>query len=132
MRRTHWLAAILVAAACAGPCLAEPLSPPAARLEAQLEALERGELLRGLVTEQDVTLLFDHLRAALLASATGGKAPPADELNRRAEAIGRELKARGWLAGLLLLNALESHARELAREAPRRPPPVRPDVPMPY
>ena len=129
MRHIRWAAAILTGLACTGPCLAEPLSGPAARLDAQIEAmLERGELLRGVVTEQDVALLFSHLRAVLLAASTGGEAPSAAEINRRAEAIGRELKARGMLAGLLLLTALEAQAREWVREAPARavPPPARP------
>jgi hypothetical protein len=129
MRHIRWAAVILTGLACTGPCRAEPLSAPAARLDAQIEAmLERGELLKGVVTEQDVALLFAHLRAVLLATSTGGETPSAAELNRRLEAIGRELKARGMLAGLLLLTALEAQARELVREPPARPvmPPVRP------
>ena len=125
MRKAHCVATVLIAAACALPCQAEPLSGPAARLESQLEAFERGEWLKGLVTEQDVSLLFEHLRAHLLASATGGKPPSADEINRRAEAIGRELRARGTVAGLLLLNVLEAQARDLVREAPPRAAPPR-------
>ena len=129
MRITRWVATILIGFACSAPSQAEPLSGPAARLDAQIEAmLERGELLRGVVTEQDVALLFSHLRAVLLAASAGGAAPSADEINRRAEAIGKELRARGMLAGLLLLTALEAQARELVREAPARPvpPPARP------
>lgn len=120
----HWIAGLLLGLACAAPCAAgEPLSGPAARLDAQLEAmLERGELLRGIVTEQDVALLFEHLRAALLAGYAGGEAPSAAEIHRRAEAIRRELQARGMLAGLLLLNAIEERARQLVREAQPRPP----------
>ena len=129
MRHVRWAAVILTGLACTGPCLAEPLSAPAARLDAQIDAmLERGELLRGVVTEQDVALLFSHLRSVLLAASTGGAAPSPDEISRRAEAIGKELKARGMLAGLLLLTALEAQAREWVREAPARPvmPPARP------
>ena len=129
MRYMGWSAAILAGLACSGPCVAEPLSAPAARLDAQIEAmLERGDLLKGVVTEQDVALLFAHLRATLLAASTGGEAPSAEELNRRFEAIGRELRARGMLAGLILLNVLEAQARQLVREAPARPapPPARP------
>ena len=134
MNGKRWMAALLIALAWAVPACAEPpLSGPAARLDAQLEALlERGELLSGVVTEQDIALLFAHLKAALLAAATGREAPPADELNRRAEEIGRELKARGTLAGLLLLNAIEARTRQLMREAPPRPlpPPVRAYTPV--
>ena len=130
MRTANFLVTIAMAAACSAPCAAqEPLSGPAARLDAQLEAMfERGELLRGVVTEQDVALLFAHLRAMLLARSTGSTPPSAEELNRRAEVIGRELKARGMLAGLLMLTALEERARQLVREAPPPPgsPPARP------
>ena len=131
MRNTGRVATILMALACSAPCGAEPLSGPAARLDAQLEAMERGDLLRGLVSEQDVSLVFAHLRAVLLAASTGGEPPSAEEIHRRAEAIGRELKARGMLAGLLLLNAIEARVRERMRETPGRPelPPVRPFAP---
>ena len=132
MHVRRWMAALLIGLASAVTASAEPLSGPAARLDAQLEAmLERGELLSGVVTDQDVVLLFAHLKAALLAASTGREAPSADEINRRAEEIGRELKARGMLAGLLLLNALEARARELLRDPPPRPlaPPVRPYPP---
>ncbi len=121
MRSAHWVATTIMVLACSAPCLAEPLSGPAARLDAQLEAmLERGELLKGVVTEQDVALLFEHLRAVLSAASTGGEPPSADEIRRRAEAIRRELKARGMLAGLLLLNALEERARQAVRDNPPR------------
>ena len=133
MRSRNWMAGMLIGLAWSVAGHAEPLSGPGARMDAQLEAmLERGELLAGVLTEQDVALLFAHLKAALLAAATGREAPSADELNKRAEAIGRELKARGMLAGLLLLNAIEAHARQLMRDAPPRPvlPPVRPFTPV--
>lgn len=135
MSGKRWIAALLIGLACSVPAYAEPLSGPAARLDAPLEAmLERGELLSGVVTEQDVALLFAHLKAALLAASTGREAPSVDELNRRAEEIGREFKARGMLAGLLLLNALEARARQLLRDGPPRPslPPVRPYTPIQY
>ena len=74
-------------------------------------------LLQGVVREEDVALLFAHLRATLLAAAEGREAPQPDELNWRAEAIGAELRARGTLAGLLFLTAIEAAARQAVREA---------------
>ncbi len=129
MRIARGAVTVTIALACSAPGLAEPLSGPAARLDAQIESMIEGrELLRGVVTEQDVALLFAHLRAALLAASTGGEPPSAEEIRRRAEAIRRELKARGMLAGLQLLNVLEERARQMVREAPSRPvlPPARP------
>jgi hypothetical protein len=129
MRITSWITIVLLGLACSVPSHAQQLSGPAARLDAQLEAMfERGEWLKGVVTEEDVSLLFAHLRAVLLATSTGAPPPVASvELNRRLEAIGKELKGRGMLVGLLLLNSMEAQAKELVREAPARSvPPARP------
>ena len=92
---------------------------------AQIEALLNPKvLLQGVVRDEDVALLFAHLRAALLAASEGREAPLPDELNRRAEAIGVELKGRGVLAGLLLLTAFEAAARQAVREALAVPDPA--------
>ena len=81
------------------------------------QLLDPKVLLQGVVREEDVSLLFAHLRAALLASSQGRDAPATEELNRRMEAISAELKSRGTLAGLLLLTAFEAAARQALREA---------------
>jgi len=95
---------------------------------------EPGQVLRGLVRERDVTLLFDHLRAALAAAIEGREPPPVpEELTGRAEALGQALKAQGALAALILLATLEQRAKEALREAPaQRPalPPTRPLTPL--
>jgi len=52
-----------------------------------------------------------------MAAYEGREAPPAEELNRRAEAIAAEMKSRGMLAGLLLLTAFETAARQALRES---------------
>jgi hypothetical protein len=80
-------------------------------------------LLQGAVREEDVALLFDHIRAALLASYQGREAPSAEELNRRMEAIGAELRTRGMIAGMLLLAAFEAAARQAVREGLAEPAP---------
>lgn len=94
---------------------------------AQIEALINSKvLLQGVLREEDVSLLFAHLRAALLAASEGRAAPLPDEINQRAEAIGAELRARGTLAGLLFLTAFEAAARQAVREALAEPaPPAR-------
>jgi hypothetical protein len=69
------------------------------------------------VRDEDVKLLFDYLRTALLAAYEGREAPPPEDLNRRAEAIAAEMKSRGMLAGLLLLTAFETAARQALRES---------------
>ena len=106
----------LAAPACAQE---KPESP--ARIE---QLLDPKVLLQGVVREEDVSLLFAHLRAALLASYQGRDAPAPEELNRRMEAISGELKSRGTLAGLLLLTAFEAAARQALREALAEPAPA--------
>jgi len=92
----------------------------------QIEALLNSKfLLQGVLREEDVALLFAHVRAALLAASEGREPPSSEELNRRAEAIGAEMKARGTLAGLLLLTAFEAAARQAVREALVEPAPSR-------
>jgi hypothetical protein len=94
-------AAIAVGAlglALAAPARAEePARPdPFARLDALLAS---GALMRGIVREDDVSLVFDHLRAAILAASQGREAPPPPEaLTRRGEEIAAEAKVRGTAA----------------------------------
>ncbi len=94
---------------------------------AQLDALMRsGALVRGVVREEDVTLLFDHLRASILAASQGREAPPPPEaITRRGEEIGTELKVRGTAASLILLNAFETVTRQAVRDILAAPPPPR-------
>lgn len=74
-------------------------------------------LLGGVVQERDISLLFDHLRASMLAAAEGRAAPPLpDELGRRLEATGAEMRLRGTLIGLALSQSLERALRESLRE----------------
>lgn len=92
---------------------------------AQLEMLlDPKVLLKGIVREDDVSLLFAHLRMVLLAAVEGKQPPAPAELNQRAEAIGNELKLRGTLMGLLLLTAFEAAVRQAVREALVEPAPA--------
>jgi hypothetical protein len=95
---------------------------------AQLDALfASGALVRGVVREEDVTLLFDHLRASILAASQGREAPPPPEaLTRRGEEIAAEAKVRGTAASLILLNAFEGVAHQMVRDILAAPPSVSP------
>ena len=96
---------------------------PFARLDALLAS---GALVRGIVREEDVTLLFDHLRASILAASQGREAPPPPEaLARRGEEIATEAKVRGTAASLLMLDAFEAVARQAVRDMLAAPPPPR-------
>ena len=105
----------------AAPAGAGEKADPFARIE---PLLDPAILLQGVVREEDVSLLFAHLRAALLASYQGREAPAPEELNRRLDAISGELRARGAIAGLLMLTAFEAAAREAMREALTPPAPT--------
>ncbi len=115
MRHRFVIAAGALGLALAAPAQAGEAPDPFAQADALLNPRV---LLQGTVREEDVSLLFAHLRAVLLASYEGREAPPPpQELNRRAEAIAAELKARGALAGLLLLTAFETAAKQALHDA---------------
>jgi len=108
------IAASVLMLGLAAPACAQEKPDSFVRIE---QLLDPKVLLQGVVREEDVSLLFAHLRAALLASSQVRDAPATEELNRRMEAISAELKSRGTLAGLLLLTAFEAAARQALREA---------------
>ena len=114
------VAAVVLMLGLAAPASAEDRADPFAGIDALLDPKV---LLQGVLREEDVALLFAQLRAALLASYQGREAPAAEELNRRLEAIGGEMKARDAIAGLVLLTAFEAAARQALREALVLPPP---------
>ncbi len=117
MRIRQVLCAAFLGVALIAPTQAER-NDPFAEFDARLEQLLPPEAwLKGKVSEADVSLLFAYLKATLLAASQGKQLPVPDEINRRAEALGRELKLQGVLTGLLLLDALESGARQALREA---------------
>ena len=118
LSRIPLAALALIAGIAAAPAGAGERLEPLPQIESMLNPRL---LLQGVVREEDLTLLFDHLRAALLASYQGREAPSAEELNRRMEAIGGELKARGMIAGMLLLAAFEAAARQAVRESVAEP-----------
>ena len=111
--RMSLLAAVLILG-LAAPAGAGERPDPFAQLD---PLLNPAILLQGVVREEDISLLFAHLRTALIASYQGREAPAPEELNRRLEAIGGELKARGALAGLAFLTAFEAAARQALQDA---------------
>ncbi len=114
--------------ALASPAIAGD-KDPAAEYEALLEQMMTPQAwLGGRVTESDVELLFAYLKASLAAASQGREVPVPEELNRRAEAIGREFQTHGMLTGLLLLHVLEARTKELVREAQ---PDREPSIPRP-
>ncbi len=99
-----------------GVVLSTPVSAADPIPQQQLELMPQ-TLFSGVVSENDVGLLFSQVRAAVLAVAEGREAPPPSaELQRRLEAIEVELKARGLVAGMLLSHIAESTLREAVRE----------------
>jgi len=97
---------------------AEPAPPARAAMPPELRLL-----LGGLVSEQDVSLLFAHLRATMAATAEGRQPPPFPEaLGKRLDAAGSELQIRGLIAGMALTHFVERAIRDAVREL--APPPA--------
>lgn len=97
---------------------AEPLPPARAEVSPELRML-----LGGVVTEDDVSQLFTHLRASMRAAAEGRPPPPFPEaLGKRLEAAGGELQLRGLIAGMALTQFVERAVRDAVREL--APPPA--------
>lgn len=112
MRISRWGVALAAGLAFCVPASADDrLVDPPAHIDPQA-------LFKGMVSEADVALLFAYLRSALIAASQGQDAPPSEALDRRAEALGNELKLRGTLAGLLVLGAIEHGVKQVLREPP--------------
>jgi hypothetical protein len=78
---------------------------------------EPQQLFGGVVSEDDVGLLFEHLRESMRATAEGREPPPMPEsLARRLEAAGGELRLRGLDAAMLLTRFVEHAVRGAVRE----------------
>lgn len=91
---------------------AEPAPPARVVMPPELRLLPGG-----LVSEDDVGLLFAHLRAAMAATAEGRQPPPFPEaLGKRLEAAGSELQLRGLIAGMALTQFVERAVRDAVRE----------------
>jgi hypothetical protein len=80
-------------------------------------------VLKDIIREEDVTLLFKHLRESMAAAARGEEAQESEALQRRAEQIQRDLAARGSVLMGALLTAVEVEAKRALRELLRETPP---------
>lgn len=113
MKLRHLISILVVGAALSAPAQAAERDPLAG-LES---VLTPQVLLGGLVNENDVTLLFDHLRASMRATAEGREPPPVPAaLSQRVETAGSELRQRGTLIGLVLSQVMERAVRDVVRD----------------
>lgn len=97
-----------------------------------LEAINPEVLFSGIIREDDVSLLFRHIRESMAASARGEETKPSEAMTRRTEEIQREMAARGALLAGVLLTAFEQAAKQAVREGfgtQRRP--ARQQAPLP-
>ena len=83
----------------------------------KLDAINPEVLFKGIIREDDISMLFKHLRESMAASARGEQAPePSDAFNRRAEVVQREMAARGGVLMGIMLSAFEAAAQQIVRE----------------
>lgn len=84
--------------------------------DAAFDRINPEALFKGLIREDDVSLLFQHLRESMAASARGEEAQQSEAMKRRSEQIQRDVAARGSVLLSALLTAFESAARQAVRE----------------
>jgi len=101
-----------VGLALSGPVAAQSKDPFDA-----LEAIHPEALFKGIIREDDVSLLFKHVRESMTAAARGEEPKASETMTRRTEEIQRELAVRGSVLVGVLLSAFESAARQAVREA---------------
>lgn len=106
-----------LAFALAGPCWAES-TEPFSRVDPIIEQLLQPEnILRGQFTEEDVTEIF----AVIRSNMAGKQVEPSERLKKKMDALGKSLRARGALVGMLLLNELEASVKQMVRELNLQP-----------
>ena len=81
-----------------------------------LEAIHPEVLFKGIIREDDVTLVFRHLRDSMAAAARGEEAQESEAMKRRSEQIQHEIAARGGVLLGALLSAFEAAAKQAIRE----------------
>jgi len=113
MHLQRLISSLILGAALSAPASAADRDP----LAGMEMLLTPQVLLGGLISESDVSLLFAHLRASLLAASEGRDPPPMPAaLSQRMEAAGGELRVRGTLIGLALSQVMERAARDALRD----------------
>jgi Domain of unknown function (DUF4349) len=132
-RSMHVKLRYLLGIAVTGFALAAPAAAQSKDPFAVLDAIGPEMLFKGVIREDDVSLLFRHIREQMAASARGEEAKPSEAMNRRSEEIQREIAVRGTVLMGVLLSAFEQAARQavreglgdiMARPAPRQPAPA--------
>ena len=83
----------------------------------KLDAINPEVLFKGIVREDDVSLLFQHVRESIVASARGEEPKESEAMKRRADEIQREVAVRGSVLVGVLLQAFESAARQMIRDS---------------
>jgi hypothetical protein len=83
----------------------------------RLETIHPEVLFKGLVREEDVSLMFNYLRESMAATARGEEPRESEAVKRRSEEIQREMAVRGTVLIGALLSAFESAAKQAIREA---------------
>ena len=107
----------LLGVAVAVVALRQPASAQERDPFEKFEAIHPEALFKGIIREDDVSLLFNHVRESMAAAARGEEARESAALNRRAEQIQREVAVRGSALVGVLLSAFESAAKQMMREA---------------
>ncbi|MGH8729972.1 MAG: hypothetical protein ACREV9_17830 [Burkholderiales bacterium] len=116
MRKNFLLAVCL---ALSTPALAEPdpIPEPQSTLERMEDILNPANVLRGQLSEEDVSELF----AVLRSQFTANPRELSPHLKQKLDAIAQRLQIRGALAGSLLLDEMESKMKEFVREMNKPP-----------
>jgi hypothetical protein len=134
-RKLRYLLGLVVA----GLALSAPVAAQSTQIKDPFDALEAINpevLFKGIIREDDVSLLFKHVRESMTASMRGEEPRESAAITRRTEEIQRELATRGTVLVGVLLSAFESAARQAIREAmtdmsSRKPRPPHPASPPP-
>ena len=112
MNLRYWLSI-----AVAGLALSQPVAAQELDAFEKLDAINPEVLFKGIIREDDVPLLFKHMRESMAASARGEEPRESEAMTRRSEEIQREIAARGSVLIGVLLSAFESAAKQMVREA---------------
>lgn len=108
---------MVLGAAVAGMALSQPVAAQERDPFERFDAINPELLFKGIIREDDVSLLFRHVRESMAASARGEEPRESEAIARRTEEIQREVAARGSVLAGVLLSALESAAKQMVREA---------------
>ncbi len=111
MKLRHLMCVAVAGVAFSVPAAAQSKDPFDA-----FEAINPEVLFKGIIREDDVTLVFRHLRESMAAAARGEEAQESEAIKQRTEQIKREVAARGSVLMGALLSAFEAAAKQAIRE----------------